>query len=154
MYPWFYRTLTEKYYTYACDIDFNRRRAHKNVSGFKHIYAKLLDLYVKGHEAEKYNDSKSKYEPFFQVNGTMEAIYKAKWAIIEHDYTLAAEIVSKVDRRERRTNKREKSEIKALEGIVAILVGSDTAALAGNYTKNQLKRLWALQEYLAEYNAS
>lgn len=144
----------EKYYTYACDIDFNRRRANKNVSGFKHIYAKLLDLYVKGHEAEKYDACRSKYEPYFRVNGTMETIYKAKWAIIEHDYALAADLVGRIDTKQIRLSKTEKSEHKALEAIVAILAGVDAATLTGKFTRNQMKRLQELQAYLAGEMAS
>ncbi len=76
------RAMAEQYYTYACEIDFMRRRACLPVSGFSHMYTALLTLYIRNREEAKFYAAWDRYHPQIQFSDAFRTVCQVRWLII------------------------------------------------------------------------
>ena len=135
----------EKYYQYACEIDFIRRREHLPVSGFAHMYTALLTLYIRGREENKFYAAWEKYNPVIHFSEGFRILSQIRWLIIKKDYSEAEKVLTIYINCGKWQPGLSRNKAIVLLDIISAASTGKTNTLTGTYTSFQLKQLQHLK---------
>lgn len=79
----------ERYYTYACEIDRQRRLDKQPVTGFTHMYAALFRLYYSQRELEKFAAAWQRYGADIPFTADLRTICAVRWYFCRGEYDRA-----------------------------------------------------------------
>lgn len=85
--------LAEKYYGYACQIDYSRKKNGKR-SIFSHMYIALIALYIRRKDKEKCLSLWKTYDIGRLIPKGYQTLTAIRWAIVDKDYEKAKQLIS------------------------------------------------------------
>lgn len=137
----------EKYYKYACDIDFIRRGAGKKGHAFVCIYSALMLLYQLAHDKKKFDEMLSKYGRTANIRKHDQKLSEIKWCIINHDYDVAQkQLQTYMDTT--KLNSIQKQQVRLLQDVIAAIQGKDVHTFDKKYSAVQVNILLCIQRYV------
>lgn len=81
--------LAERYYRFACEIDWQRRRRKAGVSGFSYMYGALLSLYLYVRREDAFYRTWDRYHAVVDFSPAFRTLWQTRWLIVKGEYDAA-----------------------------------------------------------------
>lgn len=88
------KQLAERYYTYACEINYHNMENKKGKSLFFHMYMALVNIYIRQKDKEKCKKIWQHYKLSRYIPQGYQTLTAIRWAIVEKNYEKARYIIT------------------------------------------------------------
>jgi tetratricopeptide (TPR) repeat protein len=135
-----------RYYGYACEIDYRRRREGLPVSGFTHMYTSLLTLYIRGRNEQEFYRFWETYHPLVRFSEAFRLLSQIRWLILKENYSEAEQVLESYCHAGKWRKGLSERKATILMDIIYAKVKGSTAGAAGAYSSFQMKQLERLAQ--------
>lgn len=130
-----------RYYGYACEIDYQRRKEGLSVSGFTHMYTALLTLYIRGRQETEFYRMWELYHPVVHFPEAFRLVSQIRWLIWKEKYSEAKELLDGYCRSGKWQRGLSKQKAAVLMDIICTKLHDSTDSVVGSYSTFQMKQL-------------